>query len=508
MKKKKDFLVLAIITVSLLFLFLRFGTITSGYHMTDDQEILRILDTLSTKSYGETTVSFIKGDLDIRYRPVYFVHRIAQASLFGTNFPAWSVYTVVLCVLTFGFFYQACRNLRYSIAEGILFLSITFLGPQMAIWWRLGPNETIGMFFLSLTFYFLSKNRSRYALNSAFFAVSLILASLSKESFTIIIPAVVLYKIWVDKETFQISWRLAFRKNRMVLLPLLVMIFNLYMIIFVVGTNKIGYAGVDKDFFSKISQVWEVLKKLKIYFLILAICLIVALAATRLKVKQSKTLRHLATPLLVFLLITMPNVALYAKSGMTERYFLPATVGFALVLIEVLKEVRYKWPVVAIVLVGVSMFCQRFQYREIKDHAVNFRDEGRDNKLLFAGLREHRSAGRIAVFAADPVTANEATFSIASYVKKTGGPQFYGYPVLNPLRNEDDPEFVKGLTRLWTSWFPNRLYKRGMEKPALILFPQKEVIPGFFRESGIDSTGYRNTLPAESRYALYVEDGR
>lgn len=66
----------------------------------------------------------------------------------------------------------------------------------MAIRWRLGPNETI----LSISFYImsLSLKKPEKKLYNYLFAISLIITSLCKESFIIIIPGMILFKVLKD----------------------------------------------------------------------------------------------------------------------------------------------------------------------------------------------------------------------------------------------------------------------------------------------------------------------
>jgi len=61
-------------------------TASRGYHLEDDHEILRMAADLRNGSFPEVVGSWLAND--VRFRPVYYVHRIAEALVFGEG-PGW-----------------------------------------------------------------------------------------------------------------------------------------------------------------------------------------------------------------------------------------------------------------------------------------------------------------------------------------------------------------------------------------------------------------------------------
>jgi hypothetical protein len=137
-----------------------------------------------------------------------------------------SIFTGILAMCSFSFFYFGARKLKYGVLESLVFVLLIFIGSQMAIWWRLGTNETIGMFFLGLAFLFMAKctKKENYRLNNVAFIILLIIASLCKESFIITIPALVVFKIWNEKNVFKITFKESVKNNYLLAVP----IYNVY----------------------------------------------------------------------------------------------------------------------------------------------------------------------------------------------------------------------------------------------------------------------------------------
>lgn len=225
-KINKDYLVTILFFVSI-FVFLHFTkTLYSGYHFIDDHCLVSMKESLNKSSFLETAYIYTKNDFLIRFRPVFSFYYVLLVKVFSLNFFAMSVFMGFLGIISFSFFYFGLKNLKFTIFQSVLFVFLAFVGFQMAIWWRLGTNEPIGIFFLSLSFFFLSKcvNNINYKLSNTLFVFFLAITSLCKESFIFIIPAFLFLKIWLEKESFKISFKESVRKNLFV--TSLLLIFN------------------------------------------------------------------------------------------------------------------------------------------------------------------------------------------------------------------------------------------------------------------------------------------
>ena len=131
------------------------GTLTSGFHLTDDHEMLAINQLVNSSGWYNTIKDVITNDLNIRFRPFYFLHRVTIIKIFGTNFYFLSIQNIFLFVITSYFFFYFCIKVGFKFYYALFFPIILFIGPQAAILWRLGPNENIGIFLFSASLFFL-----------------------------------------------------------------------------------------------------------------------------------------------------------------------------------------------------------------------------------------------------------------------------------------------------------------------------------------------------------------
>ena len=323
------------------------GTLTSGYHFTDDHEIISINKNIDDNGIVNATKSILKKDLDIRFRPFYYLHRITFVKFFDTNFLLWSIYNIVLAIFTSYFLFLFIYRQGYKFIHALIFPFFTLIGAQSAIWWRLGPNETIGFFLLSASLVFLANSifrKKKYQLVVS--VVFLFLASLSKESFTMFIPAYILLLLWfnyqcgTDKNMISIV-----RGNIGLIISLLaVLLIEAYIIIFVVGTNKIGYAGIDNSFnvINFINYIYLFLSQNPYIYLMLIGMFLLFQNVTSWKliftVDFIKLIPYIFN-IVVLLAIIFPQFLLYNKSGIFERYLLPLNFGLSLFVIFLLKNI-------------------------------------------------------------------------------------------------------------------------------------------------------------------------
>jgi hypothetical protein len=345
LKTNKNLIAFILFVVFWFSLVLISGTLTSGYHFTDDHGIISINKTINDSGVLNTCESVIKTDLNIRLRPFYYFHRVIEIKLLGTNFLFWSIYNVILAVLTSFFLYLFIERQGYKFLHAILFPFLTLIGAQSSIWWRLGPAETIGFFLLATSLFFLANSIFRgkqYQLIISF--IFLFFASLSKESFTFFIPAYLLILLWLQQQhgpnrTISNS----IKKNSILLVSLLVLFFvEIYIIIFVVGTNKIGYAGIDNSFTlsSFLKFIYTYLRhNIYIYLIVFGLFLLLQNIKTwNIKSIIDVKISHpFIFNLAIFSAIVFPQFLLYNKSGISDRYLLPFNLGFSIFVLFLLN---------------------------------------------------------------------------------------------------------------------------------------------------------------------------
>ena len=86
-------LIAFIIFFTFWFSFLCFtGTLTSGFHFTDDHQLISIKESINDNGFINAAKSFINKDLDIRFRPFYSMHRVFLVKIFGSHFFLLSIY--------------------------------------------------------------------------------------------------------------------------------------------------------------------------------------------------------------------------------------------------------------------------------------------------------------------------------------------------------------------------------------------------------------------------------
>lgn len=232
------------------------GAVTSGYHFIDDHEIIRFSQELSDPNSGLLDVikTRLSSDLSVRFRPLYYIHRIVITAVLGINFLAWQLYVLFLSTFCCYFFYLFCKKSDFSTAESILFSILIFAGEQSEIWWRLGPAETIGIFLLSVSMLCMAKSvlhEDKRPFFEFFFILFALLASLCKESFILILPALALWKTLLWKKRFRCEWKQAVRENVISVLSLLIIASaDILVVHFLLEKKDIGYAGMEPIHFS------------------------------------------------------------------------------------------------------------------------------------------------------------------------------------------------------------------------------------------------------------------
>jgi hypothetical protein len=499
MEKEDKTVVLLIPCVVFLFLFLT-GTITSGYHFVDDHEVIRMKVDLKSSTLIDVTKKWVQEDLvsNNRFRPLYYIHRVFEAELFGSNFFLWSLYNGIQCCIALIFFYLGIRNLKFSPGESILFLIIVFLGPQSAIWWRLGPSEGLAMFFFSLSFYFMSKSLEgkNYILNNVLFIFFLILSSLCKESFVLIIPGFLFFKLWHEKNNLWLSLKETLTKNLILLIPVIVLVIELVIIKFYVGTN---YSGLSSDLTDNLKGFFSTgVHFLRSYLNIIIVGVILFVINL---FRKKIIFRIDPFSLIFFFLIITPNLILYSKSIFAGRYFLPSTIGLGFLVVSFIKgfeENTGSFKKLALTLVMISFL--PFLINAYTD-AIRFSKEGTATKRLLSAISKNYIAGSQAMVIVDPIVSYEKSVSLKIYLNFEDKIDLYGYPlVIN-----EDAESDAGLVEGWKSYFNDKLSENLNTKPGLLIFLDCLHVDKFFKTSNLLQSDYTAVDIGNSKFALLQE---
>lgn len=344
---RREYLIMAFVFLTLwAILLVVSGSAFSGFHLADDHEILTIHDDLLTHPPTKVFVKWFWHDFDVmhRFRPFYFVQRILLTKLFGTNFTVWLFYTGILAVGTTFLLYYGSRLSGFSFRESFLFAMLVLLGPQAVVWWSLGPNENIAMLFLATSWVcmLLALRKPRYdAVFRCVMVISAILSALSKESFLLMLPALIFLMVWIYHTRKEVSWRKAYILN----LPAILILASFMFFVFLILVQNVGFegyghgGGIDHlNFF----VLFKTAVNITLSFSTIGIGLIILSCAFLFFFDdfKPKYIFDAAPSLVLFGLIVVPQLMIYARCGIFGRYVLPLILGYAGLLMCFLRFLR------------------------------------------------------------------------------------------------------------------------------------------------------------------------
>ncbi len=502
MRSGKDKIIIISI-ILIVFLFLSISrTLNSGYHFVDDHEVITIKDDLKSSALINVTKSWLSEDFKInkRFRPVYIINRVFETRVFGADLLLWSIYNGVLCCIALISFYFGMRRLKYSPAESIALLIITFIGSQSNVWWRLGPGESLGMVFLGFSFcgISVSKDKKDHFLNNSIFLLFLVLASLTKESFMLIIPGMIFLKVWHEKIIVWPSLKKAIHKNLILLVPLIVFFVELFIVKSYVGTISSRF---DTNLINNIANILIALLKFVLTFLNLIIaCIILAVIGFYLKKRIIKINYY---SLIFFILLLIPNVMLYARLGLKDRYLLPASFGlglFAIAFVKNIAENPYWLKRIAVTLIIISFIPNVVS---AFTDARKFSIEGYSTKILLNSISANYRDSTKVLVVVDPIASYEKSVSLKKYLYHEDKIDLFGYPV---TKDENNTNYnINGSVDGWKSYFEKKQYSDMTSKPGLLIFLDKGLIDSFFKQSDLLKQNYVPVEIGKSPYALLKE---
>ena len=342
----KEYIIAATASLLLLFWFMgHTGVLGSGYHFVDDHEIYTIGKDFLEYGFWGTMYKWITNDLHSRFRFTYFLIRVTECYFFGDNFVLWHVFQTVTAAVSLFLSYVFARRMKCTVWVSYIFAVAIFIGGgQSAVWWRLGPQENLGIILLMLTLLslrsYVEKNKTSNLVLSIILTV--LLAGI-KEAFLLLLP---LLPIWVayweiSQNQKKISVQkicLALKKRWIYfLVTYVVFAIDIAIILLYVGTNKIGYSGIDSSYRIRdyVTGVAEIVNgRLGLYIKISVIGIVFLLTpAWILYIREQRKfwgfLNSMIIPALLFGYFCGSQMILHVKSGMYERYLLPVTVAFA-----------------------------------------------------------------------------------------------------------------------------------------------------------------------------------
>jgi hypothetical protein len=317
-----------------LFYFLFGGTFQSQFALIDDHWIL---NTLSQKA---SLWNLIAGDIQNagRFRPVYWAIYSAQIATSGANSHIWHITVTSLGVLTCFLIYIAVRKIGSDIPSSLVFiLLLAVSGSQNVIWYRLGTNETQAMLLTAVSLWAVvnaAYQRQSWTWDGLALA-TMALAGLTKESFVLIIPALLLLR-WTLHCWFNRSpWIQTLHTLRTpLIIGSLVFIAEISIMAIVLLFKPEAYSatkvGLSSDSFNPVGW-YTLVTSPELATLASSLPLFVALILA-VYWPEKKLRPYILVGSLIWLAWVVPQLVLY-KQGISWRYLFPAVVGTAAVIL-------------------------------------------------------------------------------------------------------------------------------------------------------------------------------
>lgn len=365
MKYDKKWELIAVVLLSALLVFgviVGMGTLTCGWHLVDDHQFIRW--NYQMNNVGESFWQVLKRemaiDLSMRWRPAHVFMRVLEARIFGLNLVYYSLlkaFEVVLCCV---FLYYCGKKMGASKVVSFLFAVLSMVGYQSATWWKLGTHEIQCTLLFSAGFYcmlkWLSWKQKKWAVLSLVFFM---IMSNFKESFIVLAPFLILYVLYYNLENrrkngeAKLDWRQLWSsiKNNLGYLSMLVLVFAipLTMLVFFVGVNSYGTVGLDisrplQDYIEAAQRALETdLKWYRRFGTIFGLILLT----------YWEDLKKLWKEILLVIAFILPQIIIYGETGITERYILPFSIGYAFFFVIVIM----KWKVLSGKRKGLYVLC-------------------------------------------------------------------------------------------------------------------------------------------------------
>jgi hypothetical protein len=501
MKNEKYFALLAFLLLWL-GLFHFSGILNAGFHLTDDHEIVLFNDLLEKQGLFSLLTTETSTDFLTRFRPLYYPHRILITSLIGTNTTLWSIYFCVLGVMTSYFFFCGLRLLKFSILPAFLFPLFAFWGEQTAVWWRLGTAETLGILFASLSAYCMGKELSMKTLSLARlwnfgFIIFAIFAALSKESFILMIPALLFWKIWSFASSLPYEadfWKNYQKALKINLLSIVCLgIISIIFIYFIQTQTKASQTifnatGEDDTHFRNTILQYILFKlitfnKLNILFLGF-IALVLFAAADDFKNAKHRViaiLREILPAFLLTLLIIVPQFILYARTDLYERYLIPTTIGlafFAVFLIQMILKQDFIKQYLKIAFCVLGLVGLYFPLGKAYFSGNDFAQQGVQSNAFLRFIKSVTNEESGILLVANPIQHNEWIHSFYRFLNSSAYRRKNIYLQLYTFPNPNSPQDLVDAQKTHISkLFENQLFdlERDKENIKCIAFlPSKE----------------------------------
>jgi len=363
------------------------GAMESGYHFLDDHELIRIEYSIVENKQSVVSVmqDLINNDLNARFRPMYWVERVACTAIFGSDLLYWNIYTAIQGILTFYLLYYAARYLKFNWHISLVFSGIIIFGDQFVPWFRSANQENTGLLFCAFALWLIARQCHAKKFSSILYngmiCIGIIICGLIKESFVILMPAFIALKFWLEYcyESDTVGgkgiWKKCLKEN-IVTYGVICMAFfiNMYFLLFHVGVDKVSYAGFHEG--TSLSQYYYGIRdSLRVYlkqYTWMGIMLIIIIIVCYQVIEKKYWKKYLGFGI-IGIYIMGTQLMSHAKSLMWERYIIPFIVGYAVVFVllgyRILSKDKFRRKVYEGLLVVLLLTQVQKSYDLAKDYA-------------------------------------------------------------------------------------------------------------------------------------------
>jgi len=414
---------LLIILVCWLAILVFTGTVQSGYHLMDDHMFYTVNDEIQNSGLFQTISRNLGEDFTIRFRPLYWIIKILSIQILGRTLILHSISLLILVVLTNLVLYRSLANLGLTQLQSLLTSLLILVGYQSSIWWMLGPAETYAVIFLTIALYEISVYvKYSQAYRKFVFIFLLLIASLIKESFLLLIPGLVLAIIFLDKKLYSCTLWKAIKHNAwFITTSAVIFCVVVYFIVFKVGTNQLGYAGIDQQsgVIVYLKSVGVLLKDKGLWLLGIGVLINLVFAEDK-----PMVLIYLIQLLLVLFCLLLPQYILYARSGFESRYLHPSYfvlgLGFGILLLlgnyysRLISYKKQLFLFLCVLFLGARLLLNAMPM------AIEFATEGEQFKELIQSIKNYKEPIEITLIS-DPGRDYEPNVGVATYLQSELG---------------------------------------------------------------------------------------
>ena len=187
-----NFVVIALLSTALSFALVGRQVFLANWGLIDDHEVFHFLGPnlhLPISDIWNTLLEKTEvGTLQGRFRPGYYLIKLLETALLGTNVHLWYLGNTIGFAIFLSSVWWALRRFVGGWLSGVLTLSIALLPLWSGIWSRLGPSEIggaacLGIMIFASDFIFFSKGRMARNSSAIVLALATIVIVDMKETF-------------------------------------------------------------------------------------------------------------------------------------------------------------------------------------------------------------------------------------------------------------------------------------------------------------------------------------